>query len=46
MLSDALDDDRSATEAEWPMPTPEVRRLLEPVPSWAPAPRDDEREPD
>jgi hypothetical protein len=46
MLTDALDDDHSAPEAGWPMPTPEVRRLLEPVPIWGPAPSDDEPDAD
>jgi hypothetical protein len=40
MLADRLTD-HSAHEADWPMPSLEVRRLLEPVPHWAPAPADD-----
>jgi hypothetical protein len=45
MLADALAD-QPAHEAGWPMPSPEVRRLLEPVPRWAPPPSDDDPETD
>lgn len=30
--------DRPAGDAGWPMPSPEMRRLLQPVPLWGPTP--------
>jgi hypothetical protein len=40
MLADGLADD-SAPDPDWPIPTAEVRRLLEPVAGWSAAPGDD-----
>lgn len=33
--------DQPADDADWPMPSPEMRRLLEPVPLWGPSSSED-----
>jgi hypothetical protein len=34
-------EERPAGDGGWPMPHPEMRRLLQPVPVWTSSPSDD-----